>query len=135
MRYKSIEYRPAPDIKSMIDEIVLKLSFSHVDRDRLLCFRSSGSKSRFTVARIHALSRLWQAALDVRPCYVIEVIAERYDRLDPAEREKTMIHELLHIPKGFRGGFRHHKGFVTKRRVDTLHRLLVERRMYEYGKD
>jgi predicted metallopeptidase len=59
---------------------------------------------------------------------VIEVISERYDRLSEEEKEKTVIHELLHIPKGFSGGFRPHKGYVEKAEVERLHRLLVKQR-------
>jgi predicted metallopeptidase len=53
--------------------------------------------------------------------YLIEVISERYDRLSQDEKEKVIIHELLHIPKGFAGGFRPHKGNITRKKIDTLH--------------
>jgi predicted metallopeptidase len=59
---------------------------------------------------------------------VIEVISERYDKLSETEKEKTLIHELLHIPKGFTGGFRPHRGYVDKKTVDLLHRKLQEQR-------
>jgi predicted metallopeptidase len=54
----------------------------------------------------------------------VEVLAEQYDALPNDEKEKTLIHELLHIPRSFGGGFRHHKDWVTKRRVDELHKTL-----------
>lgn len=60
--------------------------------------------------------------------YAIEVISERFDDLPAAEQEKVLIHELLHIPKSFGGGFRHHKDWVTKRRVDQLHASMVAAR-------
>jgi predicted metallopeptidase len=59
---------------------------------------------------------------------VIEVISERYDRLGETEKERTLIHELLHIPKGFSGGFRPHKGYINKKRVNELHQQLLKRR-------
>ena len=62
------------------------------------------------------------------PTYVIEVISERYDSLSDEEKEKTLIHELLHIPKGFSGGFRPHKGYISRRQVEELHRSLLKRR-------
>ena len=63
------------------------------------------------------------------PAYVIEVISERYDRLSEEAKEKTLIHELLHIPKGFSGGFRPHKGYISNRRVEKLHQGLMENRL------
>jgi predicted metallopeptidase len=77
------------------------------------------------VARIHSLGILWQKALRTRPGYLIEVISERYDRLNREEKEKVLIHELLHIPHGFSGGFRPHKGNITRRKIDSLHEKFV----------
>jgi predicted metallopeptidase len=54
----------------------------------------------------------------------VEVLAEQYDQLSIDEKEKTLIHELLHIPRSFGGGFRHHKDWVTRRRVEELHKAL-----------
>jgi len=48
--------------------------------------------------------------------------------LSDIEKEKTVIHELLHIPNGFSGGFRPHRGYIDKKRVEKLHRLLLNRR-------
>jgi predicted metallopeptidase len=59
---------------------------------------------------------------------VIEVISERYDKLCETEKEKTIIHELLHIPKGFSGGFRPHKGYIDRKTVELLHKKLQEQR-------
>ncbi len=97
-------------------------------RARVYCYRSKGSKSEGTVARIHALGKVWQEALRRPPAYVIEVISERYDSLSDEEKEKTLIHELLHIPKGFSGGFRPHKGYIDRKQIEKLHRTLLERR-------
>jgi predicted metallopeptidase len=43
------------------------------------------------------------------------------------EKEKVIIHELLHIPKGFAGGFRPHKGHITKHKIETLHQKYTAR--------
>ena len=80
------------------------------------------------IARIHGLGKIWQEALNLPPSYVIEVISERYDRLCEADREKTIIHELLHIPHGFAGGFRPHKGYIDNKIVDDLFRALQKQR-------
>jgi predicted metallopeptidase len=116
-----IEYHEAPDVKILVDEIVKTLNFEHVEADRVFCFRSRGSQSKRVIARIHSLGKVWQKALHARAGYLIEVISERYDRLSQHEKERVLIHELLHIPAGFSGGFRPHKGYIDKRILDELH--------------
>jgi len=123
-----IKYFKAPDVKQLVDDLVVRLGFFHVVPQSVYCFRSTGSKSRRIIARIHGLGRIWQDALHLPPGYVIEVIAEQYDKLSEAEKEKTMIHELLHIPKGFSGGFRPHKGYVDQVTVERLYQILHTQR-------
>jgi len=123
-----LRYEEAPDIKKLVNEIVDSLGLFHVVPQFVYCYRSKGSKSRSTVARIHGLSKIWQEVLLRSPTYIIEVISERYDRLGKEEKEKILIHELLHIPKGFSGGFRPHKGYISNKQVDKLHKTLLERR-------
>jgi len=123
-----IRYVEAPDVKELVDEIADKLGFFHVVPQFVYCYRSYGSRSEQVIARIHGLGKIWQEALRKPPTYVIEVISERYDKMSKEEKEKTLIHELLHIPKGFLGGFRPHKGYISKKRIEKLHRLLMERR-------
>jgi predicted metallopeptidase len=117
-----ITYSEAPDVKKLADEIAENLGFFHVVPQFVFCIRSSGSTSTRTIARIHGLGKVWQETLNLPPSYVIEVISERYDRLTEEEREKTIIHELLHIPKAFAGGFRPHKGYIDNKTVEHLHR-------------
>ena len=119
-----IRYAEAPDIKQLVERIVAELDFNHINLGEVHCFRSFGSKSKRTLARVHALGKLWQKALGTRPNYIIEVISERYDSLSQTEKEKILIHELLHIPKGFAGGFRPHKGYITRKRIDNLYEKL-----------
>ncbi len=116
-----ITYHVAPDVKELAERIVSKLGFNHVDIRQVYCYRSTGSTSRRTVARIHSLGKLWQRALNKPPAYLIEVISERYDRLKREDKEKVLIHELLHIPRGFGGGFKPHKGNITARKIERLH--------------
>jgi len=126
-----LKYTEAPDVKTLADEIMDYLDLFHIVPQFVYCYRSKGSKSKRTIARIHGLGRLWQDALRKPPSYVIEVISERFDKLSDADKEKTLIHELLHIPKGFSGGFRPHKGYVDKKRVERLHQVLLKRRSLE----
>lgn len=126
-----LKYTEAPDVKTLADEIMDYLDLFHIVPQFVYCYRSKGSKSKRTIARIHGLGRLWQDTLRKPPSYVIEVISERYDKLSDADKEKTLIHELLHIPKGFSGGFRPHKGYIDKKRVERLHQVLLKRRYLE----
>jgi predicted metallopeptidase len=117
-----IEYVDAPDVKKLADEITDGLGLFHVVPQFVFCVRSKGSASKRTIARVHGFCRIWQETLNLPASYVIEVISERYDRLTAEEKEKTVIHELLHIPKGFTGGFRPHKGYISHEIVEHLHR-------------
>lgn len=124
-----LKYVEAPDVKELVDEIIESLDLFHIVPQFVYCNRSSGSKSERIIARIHGLRRIWQEALRQPPAYVIEVISEHYDSLSDEEKEKTVIHELLHIPNGFSGGFRPHKGYIDRKRVEKLHRVLLKRRV------
>jgi predicted metallopeptidase len=119
-----INYQLAPDVRDIVEKILKIPDFSYVPIDRVLCVRSKGSKAKRTLARIHAMSRIWQYTLSTYPYYIIEVISEEYDNLPSDEKEKTIIHELLHVPKSFRGGFRHHKGWINNRKIKYLHKKL-----------
>ena len=123
-----IKYYNAPDIKNQVDEIVTNLDLFHVVPQFVFCIRSKGSKAKQIIARIHGLGKIWQGALNLPPSYIIEVISENFDRLPKEEKEKTLIHELLHIPSGFSGGFRPHKGYVERRTVDKLYEKLKKAR-------
>jgi predicted metallopeptidase len=106
----------------MVKEIIEKLNLSYVVPESVYCYRSKGSKSRRIIARIHGFGKIWQLALGLSPSYVIEVLSERYDKLSQEDKEKTLIHELLHIPRGFKGGFLPHKGNISRQKVNKLHR-------------
>ncbi len=123
-----IKYFEAPDVKQLVDMVIRELGFTHVDSEHVYCFRSRGSRSRRTVARVHGLEKLWQLAMKTQPGYLIEVIGERFDRLSKADKERVIIHELLHIPRGFSGGFRPHKGYINKKTIDRLHETFKRRR-------
>ena len=100
--------------------------FGHVDVRRVVCFRSRGSKARI-YARIWSMPGIFQAALGIEAHYVIEVV-ERYDRSSREEQERTLIHELLHIPKTFSGALVPHKCFgrnIDCAREGELHRKLL----------
>jgi predicted metallopeptidase len=124
----SIKYLPASDIKKQVDEIASDLDLFHIVPQFVFCVRSKDSKARRTIARIHGLGKIWQEVLNLPPSYTIEVISEIYDKMSKEEKEKTLIHELLHIPGGFSGGFRPHKGYVERKTVEMLYKKLQQAR-------
>jgi len=69
-----------------------------------------------------------QLALNRSPHYVIEVVSERFDTLSPEEQTKVLIHELMHIPHAFGGGFRAHRPYVTRRTVEAMYRQYLKAR-------
>jgi predicted metallopeptidase len=64
------------------------------------------------------MSKVLQVALRAEPVYVLEFLSERFDRLGEKDQTRTIIHELMHIPKNFGGGFRFHD-HVTARNVEA----------------
>ena len=116
-----IKYYDAPEIKRQINQLVEECEFFHVVPQFVYCVRSKGSKAKRTIARIHGLGKIWQDVLNMPPAYTIEVISEVYDKMSPEDNEKTLIHELMHIPGGFSGGFRPHKGYVERKMVEEVY--------------
>ena len=129
-----IKYYSAPDIKKQVDEIASYLDFFHIVPQFVFCVRSKGSKAKRTIARIHGLSRIWQTVLNSPPSYTIEVVSEIFDNMSEEEKQKTLIHELLHIPGGFSGGFRPHKGYVERKTVERLFKKLQKIRSADISK-
>lgn len=111
-----MRYDYAPDIQAIAVEMA-KILFPHVQTHNIMCFRSYGTSSRTTIARCHALDKIMQKALGRRAFYVLEFLTEHYDKLSEEDKLKTILHELMHIPKTFGGGFKHHN-FVTEKNVD-----------------
>lgn len=125
-----MELEFAPDIKALSAEIIQKLNLKHVDPERIICMRSYGSTSN-AYARIWSLPRIWQMALGVKARYVIEVLSPYFDELNDDEKEKTIIHELLHVPKTFSGALVPHKCFgrkIDEKLVEKFHKKYKQRK-------
>lgn len=120
---------PALDVRDLAISVTKSLGFDHIDLERVYFFRSRGSRARYTRARIHGLAKVWNEALRSAPRYLIEVISERFDNLPHHEKEKVIIHELLHIPKGFSGGFVNHRS-ISADRIEQLHRELCRKNIH-----
>jgi len=114
-----MRYEPAPDLQQKMIEIVNALEMDHIKTDRVKCFRSTGSSTKRTIARCHTIGKLMQRAMETKAFYAIEFL-EPFEKLSKKDQEKTIIHELLHIPKTFGGGFRQHD-FVCEENVNILH--------------
>jgi len=114
-----MRYEFAEDIQRIAEEIS-KMLFPHVDLANVKCYRSYGTSSRGTIARCHGLNKVMQKAIGIKAVYVLEFLSERFDRLDDEEKIRIIIHELMHIPKSFGGGFKHHN-FVTDRIVNKVY--------------
>ncbi len=109
-------------------EVSRSLGLGYVELDRVSVLKSTGSKSRRTIARIHTIGKVMQAGMQQKPFYTIELISEQFDRRSEEEKVKTIIHELLHIPKSFGGGFRNHKHHVNRLTIDEAYKKLGEQR-------
>ena len=120
-----IKYEIAEDIMKRIYEIAKKIGMEYVKFSGVYAVRSRGSASIGTLARCHALSKIWQKCLNIKAVYIIEIISERFDRMSREEQDKILIHELMHIPKSFGGGFKHHN-VVNKRNVDKLYKEYIK---------
>jgi predicted metallopeptidase len=119
-----IKYQIAEDLQKAVNEIA-ELLFPHVRVEDVVCMRSHGSTSRGTIARCHALGKAMQLALGRKGFYLIEVISERFDKMPEEERIKTLIHELMHIPKSFGGGFIHHN-VVHEKNVKMMYNKYLD---------
>ena len=123
-----IKYEQAPDIKEEAEEILKVLQWNHVLIDSVAFLRSYGSTSRRTIARCHALGKAMQIGMGrTKGFYLVEVISERFDKMPSEEKTKTIIHELMHIPSTFGGGFKHHH-IVNERSVEIAYREYKKRK-------
>ena len=104
-----MQYIPAPEVKKDIEVLVGRLHFTHIIPSQIHCIRSLDAKTR-AIARIWGMAPLFHIVAKLPVNYIIEVIAKRYDKLDRREQIKTLIHELMHIPKTFSGALLSHRG-------------------------
>ena len=129
-----MRYEYAPDLQEKAVEIS-KLLFPWVNMERVKCFRSYGSSSRGTVARCHALGKVMQKAMNVHAFYTLEFISKRFDKLSDEDKIKVIIHELMHIPKTFGGGFRQHD-FVCDKNINIFYKTYQNyKRVNGFDKD
>ena len=104
-----MRYSKAPEIKKQIKLLVKQLNFEHIKVNNIHCIRSYDAKTR-AYARIWGMAKLFKEVVGIEPNYIIEVNARKFDKLNPREQLKTLIHELMHIPKTFSGVLLPHRG-------------------------
>ena len=119
-----MKYIKAPDIKKQVDFLIEQLDFVHIKASNIHCIRSLDAKTR-AYARIWGMARLFKEVVGLEPHYIIEVIAKKFDKLSDREKIKTLIHELMHIPKTFSGALLSHRGHyhqINDRQIEKLYR-------------
>lgn len=104
---------PAPDVDRLIKAVLKHIPFDHIKDGAITAMRSRGATSR-AYARIWSFPKIWQQALGHPPHYVIEVLSQHFDKLSDDDKTRTIIHELMHIPKNFSGALVPHRGIHKK---------------------
>lgn len=120
-----MKYDLAPEIKQQISILVEELHMEHVQIDQIYCIRSFDAKTR-AIARIWGMAKLFSEVAGIKPTYIIEVNAKRFDKQSEREKIKTLIHELMHIPKTFSGALLSHRGphhVINDREVEKIMKL------------
>lgn len=115
----------APDVHTMLQAIVARTAFPHIDIGRVICVRSHKAKSRAR-ARIWSFPKVWQLALRKPAYYVIEVLSHHFDHMNENDKVRVLIHELMHIPKNFSGALVPHRGIHKKINSKTVERIFYD---------
>lgn len=124
--WEAMEVSQAPDVQKMMRVILKRTPFDHVRAPQITCMRSTGATGR-AYARIWSFPKIWQQALSHPPHYIIEVLAHHFDKLSEDDKIRTIIHELMHIPKNFSGALVPHRG-----RYHRIDRRTVEKYFKTY---
>ncbi len=123
-----MQYKKAPDVKKSINRLIDKLEFKYIKKTNVHCIRSFDVKTR-AYARIWGIAKIFKEVVGLEPHYIIEVNARRFDKLSEREKIKTLIHELLHIPKTFSGALLSHRGRyhrINDREVEKIIREIKD---------
>jgi len=125
-----MDFESAPDIQERVNEIILKLELKHIRAENIVCMRSHKSKAK-AYARIWSLPRIWQKALGVEAHYILEVLSHYFDGRSKDDQDRTLIHELMHVPKTFSGALVPHKCFEKRIDARSVEILFKKLRGYE----
>ncbi|HUD04631.1 MAG TPA: putative metallopeptidase [Patescibacteria group bacterium] len=125
-------WQKAPDVKRDVSQILKVIDLPYIKANKIFCYRTLGSKSR-SYARIWSFPKIFQDALGLEPAYVIEVLSRHYDKLEPEEKIRVLIHELLHIPRNFSGALvphvtqSRHLGRTANALFDEYRRAIINK--------
>ena len=125
-----MRYSRAVDIQKKVNLLIKELALDHIRTKNIHCIRSFDAKTR-AYARIWGMAKLFTEVVGLEPHYIIEVNARRFDKLPQREQVKTLIHELMHIPKTFSGALLSHRGKyhrINDREVEKVISRLIRRR-------
>ncbi len=112
----------APDIDRLIRVVLRRIPYNHIKAAHITGMRSHKATSR-AYARIWGFPKIWQMALNLEPHYVIEVLSHHFDKLSDDDKTRTIIHELMHIPKNFSGALVPHRGRHLKINHRTIEQM------------
>lgn len=99
-----VEYKEDPELKLKAMEIAKNLNLDHIDFDRIHFYRYYCNTR--TIAKISGFFKTLQLAYPhIRPFYVITVNDYNFEKISEREKNQSILHELLHIPKTFSGEF------------------------------
>jgi predicted metallopeptidase len=117
----------APDVRLRVVKLVKDFSLEWINIDRVFFKRSYNSKSR-AYARIWGLGRIWQETLQEKPAYIIEVLSEKFDRLNKKRKDEILLHEIAHIPRNFSGSLIPHFRKGNRKFGDIIRSLYANHR-------
>ena len=114
----------AEDVRELAEKLNAVMDLG-LDLSKVAFIRTRNSRSR-AYARTFALPSQWRFVLNPKVIYVVEVISEKFDKLDCEDKLTVVLHELLHIPKSMSGGLRNHsyRGFREIRKYREKLRAL-----------
>lgn len=121
-----MKYKYSEHWTTIAKDLATTLGLNYIALGQIAVIESQGSKTKRTIARIHTLGKVMQLGMSQKPFYTIELLTEKFDGQNQEDKIKTIIHELLHIPACFGGGFRHHKPHVNARTVEIEYQKIKD---------
>ncbi|MDT7901975.1 MAG: putative metallopeptidase [Acidianus sp.] len=111
-----LELEKAEDVKKLALRINKEANMG-IDLNKVVFLRSRNSKTS-AIARTLTLPPQWRYVLGDDVLYIIEVVSEKYDKLECSDKIFVITHELMHIPRTMKGLRNHnYKGFKQIRKI------------------